>query len=134
MEENNKREKTRHIKFSDFKMSEYLEKNMRTSLSTFIFSIRSKTLDLKDWQPWKYKDLLCVKCQLHPETIEHFWSCNAYGNMSEMNLRDIFGNDIEKQTKIGIFLEKRFKIREKIIKQQEDGQAPTSGSSAPGTL
>ena len=75
---------------------------MRTSLSTFIFSIISKTLDLKDWQPWKYKDLLCVKCQLHPETIEHFWSCNAYGNMSEMNLRDIFGNDIEKQTKIRI--------------------------------
>ena len=92
VKENNKREKTRHVKFLDLKMSEYLKENRRTSLFTFIFSIRSKT-------PWRYTDLLCVKCQLNPKTIEHFSNCDAYGNMLEMNGTDIFGNDIEKQTK-----------------------------------
>ena len=37
-EENNKKDKTRDIKFNELKMSEYLLKNIKTSLSKTIFS------------------------------------------------------------------------------------------------
>ena len=109
-------------------MSEYLEENNRTLLSNIIFSIRSRTLDIKNWQPWKYSDLLCVKCELYPETIEHFVKCIVYGNPLDTNWTDILENDVKKQTKVGLFIENRYKMREKIIKQQEDGRTSTLGS------
>ena len=60
VQENNTKEKTRDIQFETLKMSEYLETNMRTSLSKVIFNVRSKTLNIKDWCPWNYSDMNCV--------------------------------------------------------------------------
>ena len=47
VKENKNKEKTCDVKFETLKICKYLEENMRTSLSTLIFSIRSKTLDIK---------------------------------------------------------------------------------------
>ena len=77
--ENSKREKIKNTVFEDLKISEYLKLNKRTSLSNFIFSVRSKTIDFKQLQPWKYNDMLCVKYNLYPETLELFSTCSAYG-------------------------------------------------------
>ena len=52
--ENSKLEKTKDIHFEDLNTSEYLLDNRSTTLSRIIFSLRSKTLDIKTWQPWKY--------------------------------------------------------------------------------
>ena len=40
--ENDKKEKTRHIKFNKLEMSNYLNENKSTSLSKLIFSIRNE--------------------------------------------------------------------------------------------
>ena len=66
IKENNDKEKTCDIKFESIKISKYLEENKRTSLSTLIFSVISKTLDIKDWCPWKYVDVNCVACGTFP--------------------------------------------------------------------
>ena len=132
--ENSKRDKTKHIQFEDLKISEYLKQNKRSSLSNFIFSVRSRTLDLKELQPWNYDDLLCVKCKMYPETLEHFATCVEYGNYSEIDWKEIFESDGKKQIQVGLFLEKRYTTRNKHIAQLEDGQASSSGSSAPVTL
>ena len=85
-------------------------------------------------QPWNYDDLLCVKCKLYPETLEHFATCVEYGNHLDIDLKKIFERDGKKQTQVGLFLEKRYTTRNKLIAQLEDGQASSSGSSAPVTL
>ena len=60
--------KTKHVKFEELEMSAYLVKERKsTAISKIIFSVRSGTLDLKDWHP------------LSDENIEHFISCKAYG-------------------------------------------------------
>ena len=77
--ENSLLEKTRDICFKELKTSDYLLDNRNTTLSKVIFSLRSKTLDIKTWQPWKYFDNLCVLCELKEETISHFLNCNVGG-------------------------------------------------------
>ena len=48
LEENSMKDKTRTVSFTELKMTEYLNENKRTSLLKLIFSMRSKTLDIKD--------------------------------------------------------------------------------------
>ena len=55
---------TKDIIFDELKPSEYLLDNRNTSLSKIIFSLRSKTYDIKEWQPWKYFNNLCVACEI----------------------------------------------------------------------
>ena len=61
VQENIKREKTQHIIFEDWKIGKYLPHINKSTLSNFIFSKISQTLDLKELQPWIYKDMLYVK-------------------------------------------------------------------------
>ena len=127
-----KREKPWDIIFRELKMSQYISENKRTSLARVIFSIRSKTLDIKEWNSWKYQNLFCLQCD-EIESLDHFVNCQKYGEALDMDWKDIDENNTEKQIKIGEFLQKRHTIRESLIIQQEDGQASTSGSTAPGT-
>ena len=79
--ENKNKEKTCDIKFESLKMSKYLDENKRRSLSKLIFSVRSKTLDIKDWCPWKYVDVNCVACGKFPE----LWTTSQLVKHTEMN-------------------------------------------------
>ena len=88
-EENNKKEKTKHISFHELRLNQYLSENKSTPLSKTIFSVRSKTLDIKQWQPWKYKNYLCVMCEKYSETIDHFISCSSYGSAIETDWKQI---------------------------------------------
>ena len=69
VEENSETEKTRDIHFNSLEISSYLAENERTSLSKIIFQIRSQTMDIKTWQPWKYSDKTCVKCEKTEEIM-----------------------------------------------------------------
>ena len=116
------------------KMSEYLTKNVNTSISKIIFGIRSKTFDVKEYNPWRYKDDLCVMCLETTETMEHFAHCKGYGETIDMDWKLIYGNNMEEQVTIGEFMKRRFKMRQEVLQQQEDGLASVLGSTAPGTL
>ena len=85
LKENIQKEKTRHILFEELKVSEYLLENRNRSLSIIIFSVRSQTLDIKEWKPWKYVVNLCVMCNIYAETMDHFVCCTAYGEETELN-------------------------------------------------
>ena len=52
------------VAVQELEMSAYLVNNKSTAISKIIFSVRSGTLDLKDWHPWKYSDNFCVMCKL----------------------------------------------------------------------
>ena len=105
--ENSTKEKTKDIKFSEMKMGQYLKKNRNSQITKIIFSIRSKTLDIKVWNEWKYEDNVCVACNLHEETIEHFLCCRAYENCAqESKWKDILENNPDRQFEIAKIAQK----------------------------
>ena len=54
-----------------------------------IFSVRLKTLDLKEWLPWTYEDKMCIDCKNCEETMNHFIICSAYENEAMVDWNDI---------------------------------------------
>ena len=83
--------------------------------------MRSGTLDLKKWNDWKYKDLLCVMCKLCEEDFEHFISCDAYGNQPlEIDWKEIFGNNVSNQITMAQEVKSRHISRK--LKLEEDGR------------
>ena len=70
--ESSSKEKTKHIVFDHFEMRKYLFINRSPSLSKVIFAVRSGTLEIKEWTPWKYDDNIYVKCESAAETMSHF--------------------------------------------------------------
>ena len=71
-------------------------------------------------------------CRKESETIEHFVKCVEYRDKLEIELKHIYGESMEEQIIIGMFIDKKHRKRESILKQQEDGQASNLGSTAPG--
>ena len=108
--------------------------NRNTTLTKIIFSLRSETLDIKTWQPWRYFDNLCVVCQLKEETIQHFLSCPTYEKTPQENSwRDIKRDNVERQFEIAQIVKERWNIRKRHIEKYEAGQPQDQfGSRAPG--
>ena len=130
--ENSTKEKTKSIQFEDMKISKYLELNMRTSLSRLIFSVRSKTIDIKEYQSWKYENDKCVRCHTFTETMSHFVTCSSYLNETCEDWAEIYGLDCYKIVRAGLAIEKRFKERKKTLEKEEVGQCRITDSTAPG--
>ena len=119
-DENRTKSKTKHINFDTLEMREYLVKNKNTLLSQTIFSVRSGTLDIKSWNEWKYENKLCVMCENSEENIEHFMSCSLYGSGDlDYDLKDIYGNEFEKQNIIAKDVRRRQQKRK--LKLEEVG-------------
>ena len=130
--ENSKMEKTKDIQFNELKLNEYLYQNRETSLTKIIFSTRSGTLDIKAWNPWKYKDSLCVGCGNNEETMSHFMSCTTYGIETEcIQWKDIYIPNVEVQNKIAFMIRKRLELRDTILEADATGQDSMPGSNAP---
>ena len=131
-EENSRMEKTKEIKFEELKMSDYLFENKQMSLTKIIFNIRSGTLDIKSWNPWKYKDLWCVGCGTEQEDMSHFVICKSYGESTQYeNWKDIFTSDVNLQNQIAQNVRQRLEMRATILEADEAGQDSTPGSNAP---
>ena len=81
--------------------------------------MRSKTLDLTYWCPWKYDTVNCVACGNYTETMDHFSKCLAYQNEALEQREHINGKGTDKIIAAGIMIEKRIIERENILKQQE---------------
>ena len=123
-EENSEKSKTTHITFESLEMREYLRQNNNIFISKTIFSARSGTLDIKEWNSWNYKDKLCVMCKLWEENFKHFMTCSAYGNNPlVIHWSEIFGNDADKQVTIAKDIKRRQFLRKR--KQEEVGLPPT---------
>ena len=112
IEENSTKSKTRHIIFETLEMRDYLVQNRNTALSKVIFSVRSGTFDIKTWNEWKYENLTCFMCDSCEETFPHFMSCLSYGKSCiELDWKDIFDDDPEKQNTIAVEVNRRKNIR-----------------------
>ena len=95
--ENSTKEKTKDIIFNEIKISDYLFYNQKTSTSKVIFSIRSRTLDIKTWKPWIYENNLCVMCMKESETIEHFVSFEGYEDTISIYWENVLTENLKEQ-------------------------------------
>ena len=133
IDENSQKENTRDIIFQSLDMSSYLKTNKRKSVSEIIFSIRSRTLNIKEFQPWNYEDNQCVQCEIYAETMEHFCTCSAYKTETEEQWKDILIDNPERQFEIAKIVEKGLKIRQSTLDKEEDGLASTDPGSTCST-
>ena len=60
-------------------------------------------IDLQSLNKWKYNDLNCGMCEKSVENLDHFMSCEAYGNNHmTVHWNTVFENDPEEQNEIAI--------------------------------
>ena len=83
------KEKTNEVVFEKLEVSRYLEENKKNSYSKVIFSVRLKTLDLKEWLPWNYNDDKCGARNKSIETMNHFITCTSCRKEPHLNWRQI---------------------------------------------
>ena len=103
-------------------------------------TIRSKSLDIKIWQPWKYDNNLCVMYHIKKENMEHFMSCSSCKNIScGIDWKEVLLNDIKKQYEVAQFLRDKTRAeqcraehREDIFTALQGGQPLLPGSRSPG--
>ena len=74
MEECGNQKKTSSLVYSKLKPQDYLSK-LYPWQSRLISKCRSKTLDIKTHQSFKYKDTLCRWCNLEEESLSHIINC-----------------------------------------------------------
>ena len=113
-------------------MSNYLIENRSTEISNIIFSMRSKTLDKKDYQPWMYENELCVLCGLQSETMQHFMTVLAYENKTCEDWWKIDENYAQVQFEVASVVEKRLSERDIMLDKIEVAWALDTHSAAPG--
>ena len=78
--ENASKSKSKQLSYTSLKLLSYLQ-NLFPSKSRTIFKCRSKTLDIKDHKPFKFKDRLCRRCGSEMEDLEHVVNCiSNYGD------------------------------------------------------
>ena len=111
-------------------MTENSIENERTSLSKLIFSIRSKTLDIKEWNPWSYANNICILCMTSIETIDHFMTCSSYKSDQEKDWSGINGVRNNTIKKVAKAVEKRVKEIQHIMDKEEASQTHAPDSIA----
>ena len=68
------KKKTKHLKYNLFNSQDYLN-HLYPNQAQVIFKCRSKTLEIKDHQRYKYNDNTCRRCGKEDETVEHIVNC-----------------------------------------------------------
>ena len=124
LKEKNKQTKISHIQYSALRMQEYLlEGNKNTELSKLIYKARRMCLCFKTHKKWKYKDDICVRCELHSETGDLFIYCSGYGEEKfEKEIKDmqynIFFYGLSSEMHIlAKLITRRLQIREKMLEE-----------------
>ena len=118
-----KHSKVLHIPHSTLDMQPYLKPNHITIMEAkFIFSVRTRMLDVKTNFKNKYNDLKCPNC-MEEDSQSHLLSCDKIVSQSEIvteipKYENIFGTNLDEILKVTRILSKNFKERNKLKSQE----------------
>jgi hypothetical protein len=91
-----------------------------------LFLLRSKMVDVRDNFREKYKnDKICKICNTEVENQEHVLLCTEITQQAnvlidnQVEVSDIFADEVEKQSRITVLFETLWTLRSKIIKERE---------------
>ena len=113
--------KTSNIHYDDLNIQEYfIGGNCKKNLSKLIFKARSKTLDIKTQQKWKYADKICIGCKSKEESGDEILLCENLNNQNRVAENQIdyswfYKNTVTDIVKVGLLLDRGMKEREKIL-------------------
>ena len=118
-----KHSKVLHIPHSTLDMQPYLKPNHITIMEAkFIFSVRTRMLDVKTNFKNKYNDLKCPNC-MEEDSQSHLLSCDKIVSQSEIvteipKYENIFGTNLDEILKVTRILSKNFKERNNLKSQE----------------
>ena len=113
--------KIMQIQYDELAIQKYLvDGHCKKSLSQLIFKARSKTLDIKMQQKWKYADKICIGCKTREESGEEILLCeklNSENRMTENPIRYdwFFSNSVSDMVQVGLLMEQGLRERDKIL-------------------
>ena len=95
------KKKTSNTIYSSLKTQPYLTE-LYPSQAKILFKCRSGTLDIKSNLTYKYDDLLCRKCGIEDETVQHIVNC-GYNDFIEFKYQgELLLDDNEEDLKRGV--------------------------------
>ena len=124
IEQKSKQVKTKEIMYQKLEMQDYLvDENSTPKLSKLIFKARTKMLDIKMQQSWKYQDRMCLGCGQKEETGDEILKCTKLHDTNgetdgQMDYGWFYSKFAKKIVEVGKRLQVGLKKREKVI---EDG-------------
>ena len=120
--EKQKHSKVSHIHHSKIEMEGYLKPNqsaISVQEANFLFTLRTRMLDIKGNYKGKYNDVICPCCKLEEDYQQHLLSCNylntdgaVVGSLPEYS--DLFDKSVTKQVNLARLLKQLFQKRVKM--------------------
>ena len=114
-----KQTKTSNIHYDDLKIQEYfIDGNCKKNISKLIFKARSKTLDIKTQQKWKYADKICIGCKTKEESGDEILICDNLNKENRVAVNPIeynwfYKNTVNDKVKVGLLLDRGLKNKER---------------------
>ena len=99
--------KTNLLVYTKLQPQDYLTK-LYPWQSKLISRCRSKTLDIKTHQTFKYNDTLCRWCNLHEESLSHIINCGE----ESLDILDLSNTEKMDSGKIAMLSRITYRIRE----------------------
>ena len=122
-----KKSKTQGVQHNTLQLQKYLLPNsLNNQQKKLLFLLRSKMVDVRDNFRERYKnDKICKICNTEVENQEHVLLCTEitqHANVlidDQVEVSDIFADEVEKQSRITVLFETLWTLRSKIIKERE---------------
>ena len=114
-----KHSKVLHLTHTKLEMQKYLEENeMSIHECKFLFSLRSRMIDVKTNYREKHSDTMCPCCEETEDSQQHLLSCSKIESDGEIvssvpDYQDLFGSNLSKQVNMSRILKNRFGKRKK---------------------
>ena len=116
-----KQKKIAELNYTSLSMQEYLVDGSKDNrISRIIFKARGRNLEIKTHKRWRYEDDVCVGCGKNVETEDELLQCQGLRGESEENSEKyaykwFFGESTTSMVKLAKEIQKRLKIRKKIL-------------------
>ena len=123
-EERNKLSKVKDLQYEKLKIQSYLlPSNLAdVRLAKFVFSLRSRMLDIKCNYKSNHSNLCCPICKNENDDQQHLLCCEGLKDSSVVdklpNYEDLLSNSFEKVIGIAHILKKQYETRKSILKDR----------------
>ena len=122
VKENQLTSKTSHIQHRKIGMTSYLQPNqISIQEAKYLFTLRSRMLDIKCNYRGKSSDILCPSCKQEDDTQQHLLVCSSLnidgvvaGSLPDYN--DLFSENLSKQVQLSSILKAFYHERIKLKK------------------
>ena len=112
--------KVMHIKYDDLKMQSYMKSSdVSIQFSKFIFSLRSRMLEISANYPNTASQTFCPVCEdkTTEDSQEHLMLCPELSHQQIVNqlprYEELFQEDLQKQIQVAASIQANFRLRKK---------------------